>query len=205
MQIFLENVSKKFTKDWIIRNFNAELDSSNAYVILGPNGSGKSTLLQMISGFLSPTEGKIEFSKESKKIDREKIYQQISIATPYLELIEELTIKESIDFHFKFKKPIVGFNEEAVLNFTGLAKHSDKFLKDLSSGMRQRVKLSLAVLSDTTIVLLDEPLSNLDSNGVDWYKNMIQKYSQGRLFIVCSNNQHDEFFFCNKQLYTHQP
>jgi ABC-type multidrug transport system ATPase subunit len=195
LQITLENIGKKFRKEWIFRNVNLQFQSGKNYTFIGPNGSGKSTLLQVLSGILPQTVGNITYQADNQTISVDNIYKEIVIAAPYLELVEEFTLIEMIDFHYKFKKSIQKNYEDLVelLNFT---PHRDKTIKNFSSGMKQRLKLGLAFHSESDIILLDEPTSNLDKQGVDWYLSQIEKYTQNRLLIICSNQQH-EYSFCN--------
>lgn len=200
MTITLNKAGKKFYREWIFRNLDLTLEAGSKWVILGPNGSGKSTLLQILSGATGLTEGEIKFHSASKEIPVEEIFHSISISAPYLELIEEFTLEEIIHFHFKFKKPKNNLTEAEVLNLSGLESKKDKVFKFFSSGMKQRIKLTLAILSDTSILFLDEPCSNLDSEVVKWYQEMIREYAMDRTIIVASNNQKEEFDFCDKKL-----
>jgi|ERR1051325_2406326 ABC-type multidrug transport system ATPase subunit len=178
-----------------------EISSGNNYVILGANGSGKSTLLQLIAGNSIPSEGKIVYSDDSgKEIPPENIFSHLSFASPYLELFEEFTLQESIRFHSRFKKLGGGLNAAKVTEICYLENAVNKRIRDFSSGMKQRVKLALAILSDTPLLLLDEPCSNLDQKGVDWYNALVEEHKQNRLIIVCSNLHPEEYRFCNQQI-----
>ena len=201
MKINLNKVGKRYHLDWIFRNIDFEFRSGEPCVIVGPNGSGKSTLLQIVSGLVIPNEGTIVYEMDTKVIPVEQIFRHFSIATPYLELIEDFTLAEIIEFHFKFKK-FLGSNAvvEEVIDIIDLHKSKNKHLKYYSSGMKQRVKLALAILSETPILLLDEPTSNLDKKGMEWYRGLIDKYAMNRLVIICSNNQSVEFDFCRQKI-----
>jgi ABC-type multidrug transport system ATPase subunit len=198
MKIVLEKAGKQFARNWIFRNLSLNLSSPEKLAILGPNGSGKSTLLQMLSGHMSPTEGKIEFSIGEKRLDIENVFQQINIATPYLELIEEFTLKEIVDFHFRFKSSVDGLKTDEIIGRMELDKAKNKEFKYFSSGMKQRAKLALAIFSDVQIVLLDEPLSNLDKAAGEWYTKMVADYLGNRMAIVCSNHHPEEYDFCEQ-------
>lgn len=198
MKIALNNVGRRFNKEWIFRNLTTEFTSGNSYAILGPNGSGKSTLLSVLTGSLSPSEGEISFS-EVKDIPVEDIYQQISFAAPYLELVETFTLTEIIDFHFKFKNFAPGIDRKSLISILGLEKSAHKEMKYFSSGMKQRTKLALACCSDSPILFLDEPTSNLDVQGEDWYRELIKNFTKDRLTIIGSN-QFREYEFCNMQI-----
>ena len=200
MTITLENTGKRYNQEWIFRGISTVFNTGEHVVFVGANGSGKSTLLQTILGSLAPSEGKVMYHHDGKNIDEESIFRYISFASPYLELPEEFTLTEVLEFHAGFKPFFNKLTAKDVLAATGLDKSASKQVKYFSSGMKQRVKLALSIFSDTPIVLLDEPLSNLDSAGVAWYKNLVNQYSPNRLFIVCSNRQADEYFFCKREL-----
>jgi ABC-type multidrug transport system ATPase subunit len=195
MDITLDNVGRRFNQEWIFRNLNYSFNSSGKYAILGPNGSGKSTLLSVLLGSLSLSEGKI-FYKEEVAVESDAVYRRMSLAAPYLDLIEEFTLQETLDFHFQFKVPHPLINKEAILDLLGLAKSQDKALKYFSSGMKQRTKLALACCSDTPVLILDEPTSNLDTQGVNWYLDLIERFTSDRLVIIGSNQEH-EYSFCH--------
>jgi ABC-type multidrug transport system ATPase subunit len=194
MEITLDNVGRRFNQEWIFRNLSYSFNSSGKYAILGPNGSGKSTLLSVLLGSLSLSEGKISYA-DSAELISDTVYSKMSLAAPYLDLIEEFTLQETIDFHFQFKKPHPLVDKKAILELLGLEKSQDKALKYFSSGMKQRTKLVLACCADTPVLILDEPTSNLDNQGVDWYHELINKFTSDRLVIIGSNQEH-EYSFC---------
>ncbi|HEY1023770.1 MAG TPA: ATP-binding cassette domain-containing protein [Sphingobacteriaceae bacterium] len=200
MQISLANIGRRFNREWIFRGVSQSFTSGNSYAILGPNGSGKSTLLNVIAGALTPSEGEITYFKDSQSLEHDKVFPYLSIAAPYLELIEEFTLNELIDFHFKFKKPLAGQTPEALIGLLQLEKARNKQIKYFSSGMKQRVKLALAVCSQTPVVLLDEPTSNLDKSGIEWYLRLIEDNTLDRLVIIGSNQEH-EYSFCNHHIF----
>ena len=195
MKIVLENIGKRFNKEWIFRNVSYEFSETNKYSILGTNGSGKSTLLQIIAGSLTQTEGNI--SSPFLPISSSPL---LSYAAPYLELAEEMTWREAIKFHSKFKKFVNSFEEEKIIELSGLKSSAEKEIRNFSSGMKQRAKLSLAILSDDPLLLLDEPATNLDENAVKWYQNLISEFAKEKLVIVCSNYNKEEYSFCGKEL-----
>ena len=199
MIITLQNISRRFNRDWIFREIDYTFTVGESYAILGPNGSGKSTLFQVLNGSLSPSAGTITYNFEGKAIEAEDVFKQLSLAAPYLELIEEFTLREMIDFHFKFKIYKVGMDKDGVIALLGMQASKNKPIKYFSSGMKQRLKLALAFCSDTTILMLDEPTSNLDAQGVEWYLSLVEKFALNRLTIICSNQLH-EYSFCGHQL-----
>jgi ABC-type multidrug transport system ATPase subunit len=197
MQITLTDIGKRYNYEWIFHGIHYEFTAANNYAILGGNGSGKSTLLQLIAGNLLPSKGRIQYTRNHVNIDAERIYTQLSFASPYLELLEELTLWESVTFHARFKTFYDELNAAQVLALMQLEKARDKQLKFFSSGMKQRVRLALAILSNTPLLLLDEPASNLDKKAVSWYQELMNTYSKDRLIIVASNQLEYEYPFCN--------
>jgi ABC-type multidrug transport system ATPase subunit len=200
MQIRVENLGKKFNRDWIFRNLTATFSTDTSYAITGANGSGKSTLLQTLAGILPPTEGKLHLVQNQKLIAPDEIFRYLGIAAPYQELIEEFTLSETVDFHTRFKPFRKGITAKKFIELIYLTKALHKPVKNFSSGMKQRLKLGLAFYSETPILLLDEPTSNLDKTGVDWYKQQIAAALPNRIVIVCSNQPY-EYEFCKNILH----
>ena len=205
MTISLINTGKRFNRDWIFRHLNFQFSTGTAYAITGPNGSGKSTLLQVIAGALSASEGKIEYYTKSNQqhsgtpVDADNFYRHISFAAPYLELIEEMTLLEFLHFHQQFKPLLASPAIPDIIRLIGLEKATHKQIRYFSSGMKQRVKLAQSVFSDTPVLLLDEPCTNLDAEGVALYHQLITTYCKNRLIIVSSNDEM-EYLFCSEQL-----
>lgn len=197
MQIEAKNLGKRFNLDWIFRNLNLHFYSDKSYAITGSNGSGKSTLLQILSGILPFSEGSLNYSKGQTLIEPDSIYQHLSLAAPYQELIEEFTLSEQIQFHLKFKKLKENLTKEELIHILQLEKSQNKEIRFFSSGMKQRLKLGLAMYSNTSMLLLDEPTTNLDAQGIDWYQYEIKKNLSNRLVIICSNQLH-EYDFCDE-------
>jgi ABC-type multidrug transport system ATPase subunit len=199
MKISLTNAGKRFNRDWIFRNFTQEFTSGIAYAITGPNGSGKSTLLQVIGGAMMMSEGNTQYTVEEKEIHVDKAFQHISIAAPYLELIEEMTLQEFLQFHSQFKPFLQGFHIKEIIAEIGLQAATQKQIRFYSSGMKQRVKLAQAIFSNVPCILLDEPCTNLDAAGYALYHQLISKYCNNRLIIVSSNDE-QEYSFCTEKI-----
>lgn len=193
MQITLHNAGKRYNFEWIFRNLTYTFESEHRYAVLGPNGSGKSTLLQCISTYKLLNEGTLTYSQNQKEVSFQPEF--ISIAAPYLELIEEFTTKELFLFQQAYKPFKSGITYSDFINLTGLERQQHKMLKLFSSGMKQRVKLALAVLSDAPVLLLDEPTTNLDAAGVAWYRDLVMNHNNQRITIIGSNDER-EFDFC---------
>ena len=199
MKITLKSAGKRYNYEWIFRNLNSTFQSDKSYAILGPNGSGKSTMLQVIAGNIIPSTGEIFYFENENKIDPEKFYQHISIAAPYLELPEEMNLEELLRFHSGFKKFHRNLSIHNIIQLSGFEKSSSRQIKHYSSGMKQRAKLMLAIFSETPVLLLDEPTTNLDEQGVRWWKNLMNQYAKNRLVIIASNIER-EYEACDEKI-----
>jgi ABC-type multidrug transport system ATPase subunit len=199
MKISLNDIGKRFQRHWIFRNINYEFALPGAYALLGPNGSGKSTLLRVVAGMQSASTGKVNYTQNGQDIELNSVFPHITFCAPGQEIVEELTFREFLEFHFSFKKPLSGLSIDNIITETGLQAAADKQIGDYSSGMKQRVKLAQAIFTDSKILLLDEPCSNLDQQGVEQYRDWMDKYSKDRLVLVASNDVR-EYYFCREQL-----
>lgn len=199
MKISLNNLGKRYNSEWIFRNLSFQFDINKHYAITGPNGSGKSTLLQIIAGSTIHSEGEILYNKSEKNIEQEKVFKKISFAAPYLELVEEMTLSEFFTFHQKMKGWLSSIDTKEIIFLLGLRKSSHKQIRYFSSGMKQRVKLAQAIFSNVPAVLLDEPLTNLDDEGILLYHSLVKNYCNNRLVIVSSNDK-NEYSFCEEKI-----
>ena len=200
MQIQVSAASKRFNKEWIFSNLYFSFTTGQHYALIGNNGSGKSTLLQIIAGYIGLTKGEIHWTNTAgDAIDSANIFQHISIAAPYLELVEEFTALEQIAFHQQFKPLQNGLSPIELLEKIGLSNAANKQIRNFSSGMKQRLKLALAIFDQAPILLLDEPCSNLDQEGIQTYHQLMQAYAMHKLIIVASNDP-QEYKFCSQQV-----
>ena len=213
MKIILQDAGKRFNRDWIFRHLNFTFQSAISYAITGPNGSGKSTLLQTIAGAIAHSEGTVEYritNQESTirhlpltahdtKLEPENIYNHIAIVAPYLEVIEEMTATEFLQFHSSFKPLLSTISINEILKIVGLKQAAHKQIRFFSSGMKQRIKLAQAIFSDVNILLLDEPCTNLDTTGYALYHHLINNYCKNKLIIVSSNDI-NEYDFCEEKI-----
>src|SRR5215204_1068603 len=205
MKISLTDAGKRFNRDWIFRHLTYEFSAGQSYAIIGPNGSGKSTLLQVISGGMQINEGNIQFSVDNQQstanseIASERVYSYVSICAPYLEVVEEMTLIEFLNFHGGFKPFLSSITSEKIISILGLENAVNKQIRNYSSGMKQRVKLAQSIFSDVPVVLLDEPCTNLDAPGIQLYHDLINEYCKNRMVVVSSNDE-VEYRFCNEKL-----
>jgi ABC-type multidrug transport system ATPase subunit len=185
--ITVNGLGKKFNSEWIFRNLNYTFYPGQIYAVTGPNGAGKSTLLQVLWGQMPPTSGTIEYRRNKGTLPIEEIFKYLSIATPYMELIEEFTLLEQMRFHFAMKPARPGMSEGAMLEKMYLTDAKDKFISNFSSGMKQRVKLALAFFTMADVIFLDEPGTNLDRQAFEWYLTQVKDLPSECLIFIASN------------------
>lgn len=186
MRISLQDAGKRFNREWIFRHVHLDFEPGKTYAITGPNGSGKSTLLQVIAGAVQHSEGSITYTLRSDSTPLHQPYPFISIAAPYLELVEEMTATEFLKMHFIFKTPVLTVDE--MLKICSLEHAAHKQIRYFSSGMKQRLRLAQAFFSKGRVLFLDEPATNLDEEGIALYKTLLNTYRNDRLTIISSND-----------------
>ena len=192
------NISKKFNKKFVFENLSFQLSDSNSIAIIGKNGSGKSTFLKICAGVLSPFSGNVEIKIDSKNIDKTNFFLHIGFVAPYLQLYDELTPTEHLEFccnmkNVKFSKSVI----EKVLEEVNLENRKNDFVRTFSSGMKQRLKYATAILHKPEILILDEPTVNLDKDGCETVKKIVEKQIQNGILVYATNNLKEENFSSN--------
>jgi ABC-type multidrug transport system ATPase subunit len=188
ISIATHQLTKRFNREWVFKNFTFEFREGHTYAIIGPNGSGKSTLLQVLWGQVPPTSGRLQYTGKKGLIPLEDVSNTVSIATPYMDLIEEFTLLEQLSFHFKLKRIRNNMPIADLINTMYMGDARNKYLSNFSSGMRQRVKLALAFYTEADLIFLDEPGTNLDDRAFEWYRNELRKLPRSSLVLIASNN-----------------
>lgn len=194
MEILVQNLSKKFRQEFVIQSFSYTFLAGKSYAITGPNGSGKSTLLQLIAQFTLPNKGTVEMVG----IEAELAYSQITYAAPYVELIEEYTLTEHLDILVKNNYLPSSITLEILEKFIDLQPGRFKLIKNYSSGMRQKIKLGFALLSERPVLLLDEPTTNFDEQAKNWFFDRLEQ--QRNKLIIIASNEAREIEFCKEKI-----
>lgn len=192
MEVRVEGLSKRFAAQWVFRRLAFEIPPSTHFAVTGPNGSGKSTLLKILAGALPASEGKIVYTSDQKEIRPEDIFRHLSFAAPYADLIEELTVPEAWRFHRKFRamSPEAG-TLDGFLAAMDYPFDPVVYIQSMSSGMKQRLRLAFALLTESALLILDEPTSNLDESGIAWFHKLLERRGEDRTVVIASNVQAD--------------
>ena len=200
MRIEARGLRKRFGLHWVVHDLGHVFASGSRTAVSGPNGSGKSTLVRLLAGQLLPSGGELRWHVDGGGVGGAELYRHVSLAGPYVELIEELTGEEAVDLH----RDLRGFRQNltpddlwARVGWPRRARRQP--VATYSSGMRQRLRLLLALATEASAVLLDEPTSNLDAEGVAWYRALVGDWAGDRTLVIASNEERD-FVDCRERL-----
>ena len=197
MKIQVENISKRFKKEWIFKSLSYTFSIGKTYALTGSNGSGKSTLIKILSAQDHANSGTISYLLEDKKVPIYDFNNHYTFCAPYQELILEMKLSEFLNFHLSMAKE--HFSIPELLEIVNLTGNENKVLNNFSSGMIQRLKLGICFFSNRPVLFLDEPTSNLDEAGKAVFKSLINKNKQDKLIIMASNEPF-EIDLCDEQL-----
>lgn len=198
--ITLDRLQKTFGNQRILQDVSFQFEEGSKTVVLGSNGSGKSTLIKILSGAQEATENPPVYSFDGASVPANQAGAICSIAAPYVALNPMFTFNETLDFHRRMCGFINGVDIDFWVKKAGLEPHKNKRVKTYSSGMQQRVRLLLAIASPRPLLLLDEPTSNLDKDGVAYYQSLIRELAIDKTVIVASNYLTHEYDFCRGEL-----
>ena len=192
--LILDSIEKTYHQRKIINNFSLTADFNQIIGISGRNGSGKSTLLKMISGFITPSQGTIYFLNPENNSLLNDWYQKISFLAPYIDIYQDFKLEDALHFHFKVKKIQSEFEIKDLIALSDLP--TNKLLKDFSSGMLQKLKIIIALYTQSDILLIDEPTEFLDSYAKSWFYKALEQQKNKRIILIASNNEED-FSLCD--------
>ncbi len=202
MRLVLRNITKEFNRKPVFRDISLELDHVDSLVITGKNGAGKSTLVKIISGVLSPTRGTVEFRDEQAVFSPDDVRDRIGLVSPYLQLYDEFSAWENLRFLSRIRANAMHVEEESerLLQQFGLWEKRNDPVRTYSSGMKQRLKFVFALVHRPEVLLLDEPTANLDSEGIDVVRQVVEQQKNRSILIVATNVE-TEIPWCNKRLH----
>ena len=186
----VSNLRKDFDRRPVFKNLNFALSNSDSLAITGRNGSGKSTLVKVLANTYSQTSGNVSFSIDGKPIERQHFYKYIGFVSPYLNLYDEFTGYENLYFVTNLRGLNAGLIDK-VLKRVGLFERRHDLVKIYSSGMKQRLKIAFAIIHNPLILMLDEPTSNLDAEGIRIVDSIAEEYRNERILIIATNDEHE--------------
>lgn len=158
--------------------------------IAGANGSGKSTLLKCLAAISRPKSGTIKWMEQERELSKEELGRRIGYAAPYINLYDELTVYENLEFLLQLAgESPRKININSRIDQVQMKAYRNKLFKSLSTGQRQRIKLAAALIHKPDVLFLDEPGSNLDADGHKLVSQIINvQKAKNKLVIIASND-----------------
>lgn len=178
-------LARTFGRTELFRGLDLSLETGESLCVTGPNGSGKSTLLMILAGLLAPTEGSVGHAAGAG-IPRDRWHAHIGYTGPMVHPYDELTALENIEFALGDQAGAA--RARALLDDFDLSRHAEKKLKHYSSGMKQRLKIVLALVNDPPVLILDEPGTNLDDAGRELLASRIESVRKGKIILLATND-----------------
>lgn len=184
----INGISKKFGSQILFSELKFSVTNSSSLCIIGRNGSGKSTLLKILSNLIQPDSGTISMSIENMIIEKSYFYKYIGFISPYLNLYDELTFGEHIKFITGLRKEEINSEYVNFLKDGFMLDAGSKTVKHFSSGMKQKLKYIIGLMFKPKILIIDEPFTNLDSNGIIFLEEVLTEYIKTNALIIASND-----------------
>lgn len=182
-------LSRAFNRVPLFTGLDITVKTGESFCVTGPNGSGKSTLLKILAGILSPSAGNVTYTADAV-IPREEWPVHIGYTGPMVNPYDELTARENIGF--ASRRGCDPGRGHALLCHFGLSRHGDKKLKHYSSGMKQRLKIIIALVNDPPVLILDEPGTNLDDDGKDLLAAVLDDVRKQKIILIATNDAREE-------------
>ena len=199
-------VAKDFNRRPIFRDISFSLSSPSSLAITGKNGAGKSTLSKILAGLVSSTRGSIAYTLNDKQVGIEEFKHDIGFVSPYLNLYDEFTALENLQLLSRIRATTQQ-NEvrmKELLNLVNLWKRRDDLVGTFSSGMKQRLKYAFALLHNPIVLILDEPTSNLDEEGIEFVQRIVKQQKEEGVLIVATNDK-EEAGWCAQEIHVGMP
>lgn len=198
--IVARSVGKRFGRRYVFRGVDVRAEPGDVIAITGHNGSGKSTLLRILSGLLTPTEGEVFGMLEGHKIRSENMTRAVGFVAPYVNSYDSFTARENLEFVCRVRRIDSANNVDEVLSRVGLARFADQTVGTYSSGMKQRLRIGLALLHDPAILMFDEPGTNLDAAGRALVASVVEQQKALRRIVVLATNSEQEAALCDREI-----
>ena len=191
IRITVANVKKVFNRRVVFQDISISLSSGQSLLITGRNGSGKSTLAKIISGILSPSSGSVTLHQQSRIVTN-YLRNFVGFVAPYVQMYDEFSARENL----RFALAIRGLppNEQIIdllLSKVSIRERADDRVATFSSGMKQRLKYAFALVHNPGILILDEPMTNLDSEGIQMSRDIMEEHRREGILIVATNDLQD--------------
>ncbi|NHN32185.1 ABC transporter ATP-binding protein [Paenibacillus agricola] len=202
IDVELKNIQKSFGSNVVVENFNLQIEQGECVSFLGPSGCGKTTTLNMIAGFLEPDQGDL-FIKGKRMNGMPSNKRELGMVFQTYSLFPHMTIFENVAYGLKLRKTPKSEMQERVkkiLEVVKLPNVADRYPKQLSGGQRQRIAIARALVTEPSLLLLDEPLSNLDAKLREELRDELKRLQQeiGVTTIFVTHDQEEALYLSNR-------
>lgn len=197
----LRELGKSFNRRPILSSISDVLRSPGSLAITGRNGSGKSTLVRIIAGVMAPSRGNVDLEVNGRIVPVEERYRYVGFVAPYLSLYDEFSARENIELleAMRSGRKADGKRIEELFERVGLLDRQHDRLGTYSSGMKQRVKYIFAMIHRPELLILDEPTSNLDSDGTALVETIVKEQQRSGMVVVATNET-EEAAWCEQRI-----
>jgi len=198
--IIIENLSKKYKNNRGIQDINLEINRGEIFGFLGPNGSGKTTAMKIMVGLMKTDKGDVRINGYSISKDYEQAMKNVGCIIESVTPFPYLTAYENMKLCARFYDDVNDRQIDKSLKITGLINYKNEKIKNYSLGMKQRLGIAMAILSNPSIIILDEPFNGLDIEGMVQMRELIVNLSKQEktTFFISSHLIHDIELTCNK-------
>lgn len=199
MSIKIENLTKRFNGQAVVKGLSFEAKDNGVIGFLGPNGAGKSTTMKMITGYLEPDEGSITVCGMDVDAGKSEFKKKIGYLPEGNPLYHEMYVREYLNFIAAAQQiDNPESRVEEVIELTGLTPESNKKTGQLSKGYKQRVGLAAAILHDPEVLVLDEPTSGLDPNQIVEIRTLIKNLGKSKTVLFSSHILQEVESICDR-------
>jgi len=191
LRLQADGIKKVFNRRIIFEDVSFAIEQQQTLLITGRNGSGKSTLVKILADILSPTSGNVSITS-GEKTNSTPRFSMIGLVSPYLQMYDEFSAEENIRYALAIRGSADDLPSiHALLKKVFLFNRKDDAVRTFSSGMKQRMKYAFALAHDPPILILDEPTSNLDTEGTAMVKQIMQEQREKGILVIATNDLSD--------------
>lgn len=193
--IEIKNLSKQFEGFQAVDKLSLRIETGEFFALLGPNGAGKTTTISMLSTLLLPSGGEIYIDGERLTRQRKDIKRKVSVVTQEYSMRQDMNMDEIMEYQgrlYFMKRKEIREKTEQLLAFAGLTSHRKKTIRKLSGGMKRKLMVCRALLTDPEILLLDEPTAGMDAISRRQMWNLLRQLNEKGLTILLTTHYIEE-------------
>jgi len=202
MGITVENLTKRYGHQTAVDHLSFTANKGEILGFLGPNGAGKTTSLRMIAGLLKPDEGQVRYGELDIWTHPKEARRFVGYLPENNPLYKDMYVREALSFYAKIHH-VTSQKVDDAIERVGLTRESNKLIRQLSKGYRQRLGLAISILHDPDILILDEPISGLDPNQLTDIRHLIRELATNKTILFSSHILSEVEQVCDRVLILH--